>query len=59
MKPIQYLREVRSEVAKVTWPSKKETMVSTIMVFIMVMIMAAFLYSADQIIAWLVSLILS
>ena len=57
--PINFIRQVRSEVKKITWPTRKETTVSTIMVFIMVFIAAVFLYFADQIIAFLVQLILS
>ncbi|MFA5592794.1 MAG: preprotein translocase subunit SecE [Micavibrio sp.] len=56
--PIQYLREVRSETKKVTWPSRKETIASTIAVFIMVTLASIFLYLSDQILAYLVSLVL-
>ena len=56
--PVEYIRQVRSEMAKVTWPSRKETMVSTIAVFIMVIISAIFLFLADQVIAFLIQLIL-
>lgn len=56
--PIQYFREVRQEATKVTWPSRKETIASTIAVFIMVLMASVFLYLSDQILAWLVSLIL-
>ncbi|MAS88135.1 MAG: preprotein translocase subunit SecE [Micavibrio sp.] len=58
MKPIKFLNEVKSETKKVTWPTRKETIISTIMVLVMVIIISLFLYFADQIIAWLVSLIL-
>ena len=56
---VEFFAQVRSEVRKVTWPSKKETTASTISVFIMVTIAAVFLYFADQIIAWLIQLIMS
>lgn len=56
--PIAYLRQVRSEMKKITWPSRKETIVSTIAVFIMVTIASIFLYFADQVIAFLVRLIM-
>lgn len=59
MKPLQYLREVKAETKKVTWPSRKETTVSTIMVFIMVFLVSVFLYFSDQVIAWIVHMILS
>ncbi len=56
--PMQFLQQVKAEVKKVTWPSRKETTVSTIAVFIMVTLAATFLFFADQIIAFMVNLIL-
>ena len=56
--PGQYVREVRQEISKVTWPTRKETVVTTIAVFIMVTLAAVFFLVIDQILAWLVSLIL-
>lgn len=56
--PIEFIRQVRQEASKVTWPSRKETTVTTIMVFIMVFICAAFFLLVDRVIAWGVSLIL-
>ena len=56
--PGQYVREVRQEISKVTWPTRKETVVTTIAVFIMVTWAAIFFLIIDQILAWLVSLIL-
>jgi len=56
--PIQFIKQVRAEARKVTWPTRHETTVSTIMVFIMVFIASIFLYFSDQIIAWAVNLIL-
>lgn len=56
---VKFFREVRSETDKVTWPSRKETMISTAMVFVMVILVAIFLYFADQIIAWIIHMILS
>ena len=49
--PLEFLKQVRAEGKKVTWPSRQETTVSTIAVFIMVTIAAVFLYFSDQIIA--------
>lgn len=57
--PAQFVRQVRQEASKVTWPSRKETGVATLMVFIMVTIMAIFFLAVDGIIAWLVELILA
>jgi len=56
--PIKYLREVRAESRKVTWPSRSETTMSTIAVFVMVTLASIFLYFSDQILAWLLRLIM-
>lgn len=53
-----FIKEVRSETKKVSWPTRKETTVSMIAVFIMVFISAIFLYFTDQIIAYVVRLIM-
>ena len=50
--PAQFVQEVRQEVAKVTWPTRKETMISTAMVFIMVILAAMFFFFVDQILAF-------
>ncbi|MBK66592.1 MAG: preprotein translocase subunit SecE [Rickettsiales bacterium] len=55
---VKYYKEVKSEMAKVTWPSRKETIMSTIMVFIFVSLTALFLFAADQIISVVVQWIL-
>ncbi len=57
--PLKFLQEVRQEVGKVTWPTRQETLISTVMVLIMVVVASIFFLSADQIIAWLVQLMLS
>ncbi len=56
--PIEYLRQVRAEMNKVTWPSRKETTTSTIAVFIMVVLASIFLFLADQFMAFIVQFIL-
>ncbi|MBX9622085.1 MAG: preprotein translocase subunit SecE [Alphaproteobacteria bacterium] len=56
--PIEFIRQVRQEASKVTWPTRKETTVTTILVFLMVFICAAFFLIIDRILAWVVSLIL-
>ena len=48
--PTRFFREVRTEVTKVTWPSRKETLVTTGLVFVMAAFAAAFFFIADQII---------
>jgi len=46
------MRQVRQESAKVTWPTRKETLVTTGMVIVMVILAAAFFFVFDQIFAW-------
>ena len=48
--PFKFFQEVRSEVDKVTWPTRRETMITTIMVFVMVTIASILFLVADQII---------
>ena len=48
--PFKFLQEVRSETAKVIWPSRRETVVTTIMVFVMVAFASLFFFVADVII---------
>jgi preprotein translocase subunit SecE len=56
--PIEFLRQVRSEVARVTWPTRKETTVTTAMVFAMVFVAAVFFFVVDQILSHAVRLVL-
>jgi preprotein translocase subunit SecE len=56
--PAQFVREVRQEMAKVTWPTRKELAVTTVSVFAMAIAMALFFFVVDQIIAWVVQVIL-
>ena len=49
--PLEFLRQVRQEVSKVTWPSRKETGVTTAMVFAMVVLAAMFFFLIDQLLA--------
>ena len=57
--PLKFLQEVRQEVGKVTWPTRQETLISTVMVLIMVVVASLFFLAADQNIAALVQLMLS
>ena len=52
----QFLHEVRQESAKVTWPSRRETAISTGLVFVMVVAAAVFFLSVDWILAHLMKL---
>jgi preprotein translocase subunit SecE len=56
--PFKFLQEVRSETQKVTWPSRRETMITTIMVFVMVGLASIFFFFADQIIRLVVTFVL-
>jgi len=55
--PAQLLQEVRQEVSKVTWPTRRETAISTAMVFVMVILAALFFLLVDQILSYGVKLI--
>jgi preprotein translocase subunit SecE len=57
--PFAFLQQVRSETSKVTWPSRRETMISTAMVLFMVLFASLFFFAADQLIGWLLSMLLS
>lgn len=56
--PFTFLQQVRQETAKVTWPSRRETMISTLMVLVFAFVAAIFFFAADQVMAWAVELIL-
>jgi preprotein translocase subunit SecE len=58
MNPIKFLQEVRQEVGKVTWPTRQETLISTVMVLVMVVAASLFFLASDQIIAWIVQWVL-
>ena len=53
----EFVQQVRQEVARVTWPSRKETLVTTAMVFAMVFVAAAFFFLVDQALSAAVRLI--
>ena len=48
--PAKFIREVRAEVGKVTWPSRKETLVTTGLVFALSGLAAVFFFAADSLI---------
>jgi preprotein translocase subunit SecE len=56
---LEFARQVRQEVAKVTWPSRRETIQTTVMVIIMVFVAATFFFLADQVLAAAVRFLLS
>jgi preprotein translocase subunit SecE len=56
--PLQFIQEVRQEVSKVTWPTWKEVWITTVMVLIMVSLASIFFLLADQMLGWLINLVL-
>ena len=55
--PAQFIQEVRQEVSKVTWPTRRETGISTAIVFVMVILAALFFLLVDQVLSYGVKLI--
>lgn len=45
--PLQFVQQVRSEVSKVVWPTRREVVITSIMVFIMAMLTALFFFLVD------------
>ncbi len=58
LSPFKFLQEVRQETNKVTWPSRKETGITTAMVFIFAALSAIFVLLADQVIRFAVTFVL-
>jgi preprotein translocase subunit SecE len=56
--PFKFMQEVRQEVAKVTWPSRRETTITTIMVFVFATAAGLFFLLADQVIRSTVTFLL-
>jgi preprotein translocase subunit SecE len=56
--PLKFLQEVRTETDKVTWPTRRETIVTTIMVFVMVTAAALLFLIGDQVIRLIITFIL-
>ena len=52
--PAQFIRQVRQETAKISWPTRKETLITTVMVFVFVFIASLFFFGVDSLIAWAV-----
>ena len=57
--PVQFVNEVRAETSKVVWPTRKEAGMTTVMVFIMAVLVAIFFFFVDTILNWGVELLLS
>lgn len=50
--PLQFIQQVRAEVAKVVWPTRREVFLTTVMVFIMAALTAVFFALVDLLIRW-------
>ena len=55
--PIQFFRQVKQEVKKVTWPTRKEVLQTSLMVVVIVAIAATFFFFVDQFFGFIVKLI--
>jgi preprotein translocase subunit SecE len=56
--PLKFMQEVRAEIQKVTWPSRRETGITTAMVFVMAAIAGIFFLISDQLIRLFVTAVL-
>jgi preprotein translocase subunit SecE len=56
--PLTFLQQVRAETAKVVWPSRRETMISTVMVLVMAVLASIFFLVADTLMSYGVSFLL-
>ena len=57
--PFEFLQQVRAEAAKVVWPSRRETVVTTIMVVVMAVFASVFFLLADQVFSKVIGFILT
>jgi len=57
--PVEFLRQVRQEVGKVTWPTRRETLQTTAMVFLMVILAAVFFFVVDFVLGHAVRYVLN
>jgi len=56
--PLEFIQQVRSETSKVTWPTRRETLITTVMVFIMVAFAMVFFFLVDLGLSNIVSFVL-
>jgi preprotein translocase subunit SecE len=56
--PIEFIKEVRQEASKITWPTRKEVWITTLAVMVMVTVASLFFMAADQLFGWLTGLVL-
>lgn len=58
-KTTEFLANVKGELKKVTWPTRKDTYASTLVVIVLVLVVAVFLWAVDSVLSMLIRLILS
>ena len=56
--PIEFIQQVRNEVSKVTWPSRNETMITTLIVIIFSFFASIFIFLGDQVMSFGIQLVL-
>jgi preprotein translocase subunit SecE len=56
--PGEFIRQVRSESAKIVWPSRRETLMTGLMVVIMTSLLAVFFFGVDSFFSWIVQTLL-
>ncbi|WP_020185807.1 preprotein translocase subunit SecE [Methylopila sp. 73B] len=56
--PVEFIQEVGAETSKVVWPTRRETTITTVMVFVFVFVASVFFFFADMILRTVVTLIL-
>ncbi|MBW4329748.1 preprotein translocase subunit SecE [Stakelama sp. CBK3Z-3] len=57
--PVEFMRQVRAETAKVVWPTRRETIMTAVMVVIMTTLLGLFFLGVDSVFDQIVSLLLS
>ena len=57
--PLQFTKQVRAEITKVVWPTRRETLITTVMVFVMAFVFALFFFGVDQLVQFVLNLILA
>ena len=56
--PAQFVRQVRQEINRITWATKRETMIASLTVFVMVLIASAFFFLVDLLLSNIVQMLL-
>ena len=56
--PVVFLRDVKEQIRKIMWPSKKETVMTALFVFVFVVVMAMFFLAVDNVYVRLIGLLM-